>query len=201
MSVIRFLIADPSPSLHTFMRQLLTSYGFEASGIDCASTPQDALRAAQQNPPDFVLTDWFQKENLQGIALFQQIQTLQPRCRFAMLSTDDSAGARELAQDAGAVFLLKKPCTAQELRGALGNAMELLSVEEPRMAAHVRARHPQESAAAQLAAKVPKFEAGERVMYRGRPASIKYVILRRGELVVQLQGSSGLIPATQIQKS
>ena len=203
MSTIRFLIVDASPSLHTFMRQLLTGYGFDAHGVTCVTDPAAALQAAQENRPDFVLTDWFPKESMQGLELFQKIQALNPQCRFAMLSTDDSSSARQKAQEAGAVFLMKKPCTAQELRGALANAMELLAVEDPKMGAHVRAMRPKEAPAApaQIAVNVPKYEVGEQVLYRGRRASIKYVILRRGELVVQLHGSSGLIPAINIQKA
>ena len=201
MSTIRFLIADASPSLHTFMRQLLIGYGFEAHGIACAADPASALLAAEENRPDFLLTDWFPKETMQGIELFQSIQRLSPQCRFAMLSSDASNAAREKAQEAGAVFLMKKPCTAQELRNALANAMELLSIEHPKMAAHVRAQRPKDAqpVPAPIPIKVPKYEVGEQVLYQGRRASIKYVILRRGELVVQLHGSTGLIPATNIQ--
>jgi hypothetical protein len=107
-----------------------------------------------------------------------------------------------LAQEAGAVFLLKKPCTAQELRAALTNAMELLAVESPKMAAHVNAMKSTaaKAKAAAIAAKIPKFEVGENVQYRGRRESVKYVILRRGELVVQLNGMAGLVPASNVQK-
>ncbi len=203
MSAIRFLIADGSPSLHTFMQQLLTGYGFDAANIKCATDPVAALEVANELQPDFLLTDWFPKESIQGIGLFQKIAAINPECRFAILSTDASTSNRQLAQEAGAVFLLKKPCTAQELRAALTNAMELLAVEDPKMSSHVNARpHVQNVAqsAAPIAIKVPKFEVGEQVLFRGRRESIKYVILRRGELVVQLNGLSGLIPAAHIQK-
>lgn len=205
MSAIRFLIVDGSPSLHTFMQQLLTGYGFDAANIKCVSDPVAALEVAKELQPDFLLTDWFPKESLQGIELFQRIAQINPECRFAILSTDASNNNRQLAQDAGAVFLQKKPCTAQELRLALANAMELLAVENPKMSAHVSARRNAHAstvaAAAPISINLPKFEVGEQVVFRGRRESVKYVILRRGELVVQLNGHSGLIPASEVHKA
>jgi CheY-like chemotaxis protein len=202
MSAIRFLIVDSSQSLHTFMQQLLTGYGFDADCIQCATDPGAALEVSAELAPDFLLTDWFSKETIDGIALYQAILQRNPDCRFAMLSADASNSNRQVAQEAGAVFLLKKPCTAQELRAALTNAMELLAVESPKMAAHVNAMRSTaaKAQAAVLAAKIPKFEVGEHVQYRGRRESVKYVILRRGELVVQLNGMTGLVPASNVQK-
>jgi DNA-binding NtrC family response regulator len=204
MSAIRFLIVDASPSLHTFMQQLLTGYGFEPGGIKCVSDPMGALEVAKELQPDFLLTDWFPKEPLQGIALHQKILAINPDCRFAMLSTDASNNSRQLAQEAGAIFLMQKPCTAQQLRLALANAMELLAVESPKMSAHVRATRNGANAVRTPAppmTTIPKFEVGEQVIYQGRRASVKYVILRRGELVVQLHGMLGLIQASEVQKA
>lgn len=203
MSAIRFLIVDASPSLHTFMQQLLMDYGFESGGIKCVSGPVAALEVANELQPDFLLTDWFAKESLQGIELHQKIQAINPECRFAMLSADASNNNRQLAQEAGAIFLMQKPCSAQELRLALANAMELLAAESPKMSTHLKARRNASIAARApaLAAKLPKFEAGEQVLYRGRPSSVKYVILRRGELVVALNGTPGLIHASEVQKA
>lgn len=203
MSVIRFLIVDASPSLHTFVQQLLTGYGFESGGIKCVSNPMGALEVAKELQPDFLLTDWFAKEPLQGIDLHQKVLAINPDCRFAMLSADASNNNRQLAQEAGAIFLMQKPCTAQELRLALANAMELLAVENPKIAAHVRAKRNANVASARepLTVKLPKFEVGEQVLYRGRQSSVKYVILRRGELVLALNGTPGLIDASEVQKA
>jgi len=185
------------------MQQCLTGYGFEASDIGYATDPHAALEIAAELKPDFLLTDWFPKESLDGIGLHQQILQHNPACRFAMLSADASDQNRQVAQNAGAIFLMKKPCTAPELRGALKNALELLSVENPKMAAHVQRRNAEAAharVASQVAISIPKFEVGEQVYYQGRRESVKYVILRRGELVVQLLGRSGLIPAAHVQK-
>ena len=203
MSAIRFLIVDASPSLHTFEQHLLTGYGFESGGIKCVSNPLGAREVAKELQPDFLLTDWFAKEPLQGIDLHQKVLAINPDCRFAMLSADASNNNRQLAQEAGAIFLMQKPCTAQELRLALANAMELLAVESPKIAAHVRAKHNATVAPAPepLTVKLPKFEVGEQVLYRGRQSSVKYVILRRGELVLALNGTPGLIDASEVQKA
>lgn len=183
------------------MQQLLSGYGFDPAGIQCVSGTQQALLAAEAVAPDFVLTDWFARSELTGLDLMERVHVLNAQCRFAMLAADVNNSIRQEAQEAGAIFLMKKPCTAQDLRAALANAMELLIVENPKMAAHVNARRTQLAVTQASQIHIPKFEVGEQVLYRGRRESIKYVILRRGELVVQLNGATGLIPASNIQKS
>ena len=46
---------------------------------------------------------------------------------------------------------------------------------------------------------MPQYKPGDQVLYLNRIETIKHVILRRGELVVQLQGMSGFIEATKIK--
>jgi hypothetical protein len=46
---------------------------------------------------------------------------------------------------------------------------------------------------------LPKFKPGDRVNYRGQTEVVQHVILRRGEMVVQLRDIAGLIEPSRIQ--
>jgi CheY-like chemotaxis protein len=203
MFTLRLLIVERSKGLQTFVRQLFENFGFDPAVIKCADSPQAALEIAADLRPDFVLTDWFPKEELSGIGLHQKLVLLNPDCKFALLSADVGPEKTEAARNAGAIFLLAKPCSAVDLRTALGKALQQLSAEIPKLNSHVgevamaAARH---LSALTMAAKLPNFTPGEKVVYQGRTDSVRHVILRQGTMAVQLEGVPGLVPATEVHK-
>ena len=199
MSAVSFLISDPSPALQKFIQQLLTGYGFDAAAIKTTDDPHAALEIAQSLKPDFVLTDWFAKESLSGIALHQAILKTNSTCHFALLSATDSTSHRQEATQAGALFFLAKPFSADAMRAALAKALEQLAGVHPAIAQHLPTNAAPQARAAQVQLpRLPQFKPGDRVMYANRTESVKHVILRRGELVVQLEGIPGLIEASKI---
>lgn len=203
MFTIRLLVADSSKGLQTYVRQLFENFGFDPELIKTADSPQAALSIAEELKPDFLLTDWFPKAPLSGIDLYQKILAHNPECQFALLSSETGPAQCEEAKKAGAIFLQAKPCSAADLRTALGKALQQISTENPKLNSHVgamtsaAARH---LSALTVAAKIPTFAPGDKVMYRGNVDTIKHVILRRGETVVQLRGVAGLVPATEVLK-
>ena len=204
MSAVSFLICDPSPALQTFSQQLLTSYGFDAASIKTIGNPQAAAEIAASLHPDLLLTDWFAKESMSGIALHRAILASNPNCRLALLSHTHGPDQVDEAREAGALFLLAKPFTADALRGEVAKALDLLARSHPEIAQRVSA-HAQ--GAAQLGAPVqiqlprlPQYKPGDRVVYQNRTESVKHVILRRGELVVQLDGVPGMVEASKIAR-
>lgn len=204
MFTLRLLIVESSKGLQTFVRQLFESFGFNPALIRTASHPTAALEIAASLKPDFLLTDWFADESLNGIGLHQKLLTFNPACRLGLLSTDTGPERSEEAKSAGALFLQVKPCSAADLRAALGSALQQLPHENPSVdshvaaAAEVAARH---LSTLTIAATLPNFIAGEKVVYRGQVDSVKHVILRRGEMVLQLQGNADPVPASQVRKA
>ena len=203
MLEIRFLVVERSKALQRFLRELFENFSFNPELIKTADSSEAALLIAKDLQPDFVLTQWFPEHELNGIALFQRIQSFNPHCQFALMRPDISQEHVEIAKNAGALFLLPTPCTAAELRTALGNALKLLAVKNPRVDAHVPAdalaaqRH---LAALKAATHLPTFKPGDKVVYKGRTDSVKHAILRRGEMVVQLSSDDSLVPAIYVQK-
>lgn len=207
MSAVSFLISDPSPALQTFMQQVLSGYGFDAAAIKTTSSPQAAAEIAASLKPDFLITDWFAKEPLCGIDLYRAVVKTNPDCRFALMAQGSSPTQAQEANAAGALFLLPKPFTADAARSQLARALEQLAPLHPAIAQHV-STHAQHHAPAEAPGRptrvqlpsLPQYKSGDRVRYKNRTESVKHVILRRGELVVQLQDVPGLIEATQITR-
>lgn len=199
MSAIHFLVADASPAVQTFLRQLLESYGFEPAWIKTVSTPQVALEVAAVHQPHVLLSDCFSREALTGLALHAQLRQYNPRCQFGLMSAHMDATLVQQAQKAQALFHLRKPFTASEIKGAMAKAMEKLAETHPPIA---RLLHPTSAQAArQLMPVMPKFKDGDTVIYQGRQDTVKHVIFRRGELVVQLRGTPGMVEAYKLQRA
>jgi CheY-like chemotaxis protein len=202
MSAVSFLICDPSPALQTFLQQQLAGYGFDAAAIKTTGNPQAATEISASLKPDFLITDWFAKDALSGIALYRLVAKSSPQCRFALLAQDVAPAHEEEAREAGALFLLAKPFSADSARAELGRALKQLAASHPGVAQLVRARQlgatPTRVTTLQLPA-LPKFKPGDRVMYRGQTEVVQHVILRRGEMVVQLRDVPGLIESTKVQ--
>jgi DNA-binding NtrC family response regulator len=203
MLVMRVLIVDGSKGLQSFMRQLFEDFSFDMQYIKTADDPHTALKIAQTLKPQFLLTDWFAQESITGIALHQQMVLINPKCQFALLSAEVGAEQTKAARDAGALFLLTTPCTAEQMRMELGNALRSLVKKVPSVDAHVHAntstaqRH---LATLKMAATLPVFRTSDRVTYKGRADSITEVIFRQGEMMVRLAGVPGLISAKEVQK-
>lgn len=202
MSAVSFLISDPSPALQTFTQQLLSGYGFDAAAIKTTSDPHAAAEIAASLKPDFLITDWFAKESVTGIALHKTIQKTHPDCHFALLAQGSSPTHQQEADEAGALFLLAKPFTADAMRSAVRMALEQLAPIHPGIARKLTPLTNQKPARPVYVAPpdLPQYKPGDRVIYGNRTESVKNVILRRGELVVQLDGIPGMVEASKIRR-
>jgi CheY-like chemotaxis protein len=201
---LRFLIVDRSKALQAFLIQLFENFSFETRLIKACDTPAAALAQARELKPDFLLTDWFAGDALDGLALYREILQFAPACQFALLSSNVTAEKKEQAAAAGAIFLLHKPCTAVQLRTALGLALKEIARRNPRVDDHVEvdaiaaARHLE---ALKFAASQPVFKAGDRVIFRGQPDTVKNVILRRGAATLQLSQGNLLVSPEQVKRA
>ena len=201
MSAVSFLVSDPSPALQLFTQKLLSGYGFDYAAIKTASDPRAALEIAASHKPDFLIADWFAKESLNGIALHKALLKDNPNCQFALMAQDYNPTRQQEADEAGALFLLAKPFTADAMRGAVRTALEQLAPLHPGIASKLSPLNsPKPSRPVYVAPPLPQFKPGDRVVYANRTESVKHVILRRGELVLQLDGISGMVEATKVQR-
>lgn len=205
---LNFLVVDPLAGVQTFARQLLESYGFPAGSIRCCSKPEEALALLADFRPQFLITDWFPKDAMSGIALHQKICEQVPDCRLSLLSFEVSPDHEAQAQAAGSRFLLKKPFTAPELKTTLRLALEKLAQERP----DLHKRLQQIMGTPQVAQRValppmpvmpsaPPLKPGDKVKVGGATEVVDAVVIRQGELVVQLKGKVGMIHADKLQRA
>jgi DNA-binding NarL/FixJ family response regulator len=202
---LQFFVVDPLDGVQVFSRRLLEGYGFQAEAIHCFSDPGSALIEAMDHPPDFLLTDWFGKAELSGVALYEQIRARHPACRVGFLSFQVTPEIEAAAQATGSRFLLKKPFTAEDLKQALQASMEALARDRPELAARLRAesqgrldtRQPRRI---ELPPLPPPIRPGDTVRLQGKPHQVITVVISKGEQLAQLQGVKELVPAHRLQR-
>jgi two-component system chemotaxis response regulator CheY len=201
MPAISFLIADPSPAVLTFIRKQLESYGFESASIKTVANPRAAVEVAAELKPDFLLTDAFDKESISGLGLYSEVQKHNPECSFALMGASAGTVEQSDAIAAGAYFLLAKPFTADVFQSTLAKALGQFAQKHPQIAQQVLAQTKAATPATKIVLpNLPQYKPGDQVSYKNRRETVKHVILRRGELVVQLHGLAGLIEATKLQR-
>jgi DNA-binding NarL/FixJ family response regulator len=208
MSDVRFLVADGNPLVQKFFQQLIIGYGFEADSIQSASNAEDALALAGEYGPHMLLSDCFTDGKVSAFDLQREALTRNPDCRLALMSAQVNDTLTQKAQQANALFYLAKPFTAVEVKQAMAAALEQLAKQHPSIAQKMQrfstAAASSQSATPQpqrpLLPALPKLKAGDAVLYLGRYDTVKNVILRRGELVVSLMGTQGMVPASKLTK-
>lgn len=201
MSAVRFLVADSSPALQTFARNLITGYGFEPAWVAVASTPEAALASAREQAPHFLLTDCFSKEPTTGLLLAAELKKNTPDLRWALMSARMDEELDTLARNAGAMFQLAKPFAAADIKTAMGKALEQWGQDNHEVGRRMPGyRRPRAVPVVPVVPDVPAYKAGDYVEYQGVRDTVRHVIFRRGELVVQLSNVSGMVPATKLRK-
>ncbi len=201
MSAVRFLVADSSPALQTFVKNLLVNYGFEAAWVHTSRDPQSALAAAKEQAPHFLLTDSFTKSDLAGLALAEELKALNPDLRWALMSAELSMELKDAARKHGAMFQLEKPFGVHDMQQAMGKALELWGRDNHEVGRRMPGyRRPRAVSTTMLAPEQPALKAGDLVDYQGTRDRVRYVIFRRGELLVQLDSTPGMLPASKLKK-
>jgi DNA-binding NtrC family response regulator len=198
MSAASFLIADPSPALQTFLRLELKDLGFDPASIQTASTPEAAMEVGLSHKPDLLITDWFAKESMSGPDLYLQVVQVAPTCRLALMAQGVTPELEQQAKDEDAVFLLPKPFSADAARKALTQALETLAKDHVAIAQQLHA-HQHHQPPQIIMPRLHHYKPGDAVMYRNRTERVQNVILRRGEMVLQLQGVPGMVDAGRVQ--
>jgi CheY-like chemotaxis protein len=121
----RILVIDDEDQVRGSMVRLLGQLGYAATGVESGEA---GLRYVRANPADLVITD-MQMPGKSGIEVLLELRAFNPRLPVIAVSGGDSSKQLDLLGSAGllgAVAMLMKPYTVEELtaavRGALGAA-------------------------------------------------------------------------------
>jgi len=190
---VKYLVVDPLAGVQIFARQLLQSHGVAAEDILCCTSTEEALAQGLLFKPGFLLSDWSPKATLTGPLLYQRLRELQPRLKLALLSFDVTPEHEFEAEAHGALFLLKKPFTAEQLKAEMAKVLEPLPKPTAAVPPPARPVRPL------LVTPQPVVKPGDRVRYAGAIHVAQHVVHRQGLTVVQLKGQADLIPIEKLQ--
>jgi two-component system chemotaxis response regulator CheY len=120
---MRILVVDDSRAMRKIVARTLKQAGFEQHTVVEAENGVQAFESIVASAPDLVLSDWNMPE-MNGIDLLQKLRASGNVVKFGFVTTEGTPQMRELAMQAGALFLIAKPFTpltfAQTLRPVLG---------------------------------------------------------------------------------
>lgn len=92
--------------------------GYDEHELLEAGNGIEALEVAAQEPPDVVLCDWNMPQ-MSGLELLAALRSAGWTVPFGFVTSEASPQMRVAALEAGALFLIAKPFTAQDFQDAL----------------------------------------------------------------------------------
>ena len=115
---MRIVVADDSRVMRQIVIRTLRQAGFDWEVMEAEDGAQ-ALQLAMSESPDLVLSDW-NMPNMLGIEMLQQLRASGSKIPVGFVTSEGSPQMRELAQSAGANFLIQKPFDSQTFKSILG---------------------------------------------------------------------------------
>lgn len=109
------VVADDSRVMRQIVIRTLRQAGYDWWEIEEAENGVAALEKIREIKPDFVLSDWNMPE-MTGIELLRNLRGEGNQTPFAFVTSEGSAAMRAQAEQAGALFLISKPFTADVFR-------------------------------------------------------------------------------------
>jgi two-component system, chemotaxis family, chemotaxis protein CheY len=115
---MKILVADDSRVMRQIVVRTLRQAGFDGHDIVEATDGADGLAKVADESPDLVLSDWNMPE-LNGLEFLRSLRASGNTVPFGFVTSEGSPDMREKAEQAGALFLIAKPFTADVFAEAL----------------------------------------------------------------------------------
>lgn len=115
---MKILIVDDSRAMRMIVKRTLRQAGFGDHEVDEAEDGKEALTMLQNSTYGLLLTDW-NMPNMTGIELAEHLKANGPKIKFGFVTTEGTPEMRARATDAGALFLIAKPFTADDFKAAI----------------------------------------------------------------------------------
>jgi two-component system chemotaxis response regulator CheY len=109
---MKILIVDDSRVMRSIVTRTLRQAGYDDHDVVQAANGVEALDVIADEEPDLVLCDWNMPE-MNGIELLHTLRGQGDTTPFGFVTSEGSAQMRERAAEAGALFLIAKPFTAE----------------------------------------------------------------------------------------
>ena len=115
---MKILVVDDSKAMRMIVRRNLVQGPVVGLEITEAASGIEALAAIEADMPDLVLSDWNMPE-MNGIELLRELRSRGCEVRFGFITSESQAHVEDEALDAGAMFVMVKPFTAEDFNSML----------------------------------------------------------------------------------
>lgn len=109
---MKILIADDSKAMRMIVVRTMRQAGLEGHKIIEAEDGKQALKLAQEEKPDLILSDWNMPE-MTGIEFLRALRGTGSTTPFCFVTSEGSEEMRTMAEQAGALGLIAKPFTPE----------------------------------------------------------------------------------------
>jgi len=120
---MKILIVDDSKAMRMLVKRSLRMAGFGEHDTIEAENGKEGIVVVEGQQPDLVISDWNMPE-MTGLEFLQTLRANDCSVNFGFVTTEASNDMRALAKEVGALFLVTKPFTPEQLRNALEPALE-----------------------------------------------------------------------------
>ncbi|GAA0903304.1 chemotaxis response regulator CheY [Virgisporangium ochraceum] len=115
---MKILIADDSRVMRQIVTRTLRQAGYEGHDLVEAENGKELYDTAMAQKPDLVLSDWNMPE-MNGLEALKAVRAGGLTMPFGFVTTEGTPEMRKMAEDAGALFLITKPFTAESFKEML----------------------------------------------------------------------------------
>ncbi|MBU2501468.1 MAG: response regulator [bacterium] len=116
---MKILVVDDSRAMRRIVARTIRQAGFEGHEIVEAENGKEALDVVKAQKPDLILSDWHMPE-MTGIEFLAAMNAEGLEIPFGFVTSESTKEMVDLATEGGAMFLLAKPFTAEDMGQVLG---------------------------------------------------------------------------------
>ena len=120
---MKIMIVDDSRAMRRIVQRTIRQAGYGRHDFLEAENGVEALELIKSDKPDLVLSDWHMPE-MSGMDLLKALRDESISVPFGFVTSEDTDEMREGATDAGAMFLLSKPFTPDDMAKVLEGCIE-----------------------------------------------------------------------------
>ena len=120
---MKILLVDDSKASRMIVKRSLKQAGFGDHPVEEVDNGVEAIKAIKEAPPDLVLCDWNMPE-MSGIQLLETLNAEGIKVRLGFVTSEGTDDVKQRARDAGALFFVSKPVTADKLQDALTGILD-----------------------------------------------------------------------------
>lgn len=116
---MKILVVDDSRAMRRIVSRTIRQAGYEGHDIVEAENGREALEVVKAENPDLILSDWHMPE-MTGIEFLTALNAEGCEIPFGFVTSESTKEMVDQATEGGAIFLLAKPFTAEDMGQVLG---------------------------------------------------------------------------------